>query len=273
MYHFHLSAQQFHPIIHGFALYLSHHIGAMVRVVLLFAAASVVSCDQRPAIFTDTERRHADSVVSTARGVDGLRRLQQRLYATGDRLGSIVALRELGRELRNESRFEEALRVHSEGLRQAETVADTTEWIQALNNIGTDYRRMGILDVAQEYHYNAWQLSEAHADTTFSAQKNLVMSLNGLGNVYLAMGNYPRADSMFRLALRGERLLRSTVGQAINYANLGAIFEHRGQLDSAWTYYRMSMQHNREAGSTLGIALCHTYYGSLYEKSGQYGKA
>lgn len=199
-----------------------------MRVVLLFAAASVVSCDQRPAIFTDTERRHADSVVSTARGVDGLRRLQQRLYATGDRLGSIVALRELGRELRNESRFEEALCVHSEGLRQAETVADTTEWIQALNNIGTDYRRMGILDVAQEYHYNAWQLSEAHADTTFSAQKNLVMSLNGLGNVYLTMGNYPRADSMFRLALRGERLLRSTVGQAINYANLGAIFEHRG---------------------------------------------
>lgn len=63
------------------------------------------------------------------------------------------------------------------------------------------------------------------------------------------------------------------MGQAINYADLGAIFEHRGQLDSAWTYYRMSMQHNCEAGSTLGIALCHTYYGSLYEKSGQYDKA
>ena len=56
-------------------------------------------------------------------------------------LGSIVAYRAMGKELRNDSRFDEALKVHSEGLKLAETLGDTLEIVQALNNIGTVYRR------------------------------------------------------------------------------------------------------------------------------------
>ena len=195
------------------------------------------------------------------------------MESEGDRLGSIIALREWGKALRNESRFEEALSVHSKGQQQAEAVGDTLEWMQALNNIGTDYRQMGVLDVAQEYHYRAWTLSEECADTSSTTRKNRAISLNGLGNIYMTLGNYERADSALRMALEGERQLHSAVGQAINYANLGSIFEHRGQTDSAWVYYRKSMALNTEAGSTLGISLCHTYFGSLYKKSRQYDKA
>ena len=132
---------------------------------------------------------------------------------------------------------------------------------------------MGVLDVAQDYHYRAWKLSEECNDTTFTARKNRVVSLNGLGNIYMTLGNFERADSVLRMALKGETELHSALGQAINYANLGSIFEHRGQTDSAWVYYRKSMALNTEAGSTLGISLCHTYFGSLYEKARQYDKA
>jgi tetratricopeptide (TPR) repeat protein len=199
--------------------------------------------------------------------------LQKRLEIEGNYLGSIVALREWGKALRNESRFEEALRIHSEGLRQARAIGDTIELVQAMNNIGTDYRRMGVLDAAQEYHYRAWTLSEECADTSFTARKNRMVSLNGLGNIYLTLGNYERADSVLRMALKGEQELHSALGQAINYANLGSVFEHRGQTDSAWVCYRKSMALNTEAGSELGISLCHTYFGSLYERAGQYDKA
>ena len=223
--------------------------------------------------FTPDERKTVDSTVRSVHTPDSLALLQKQLESKGDRLGSVVALREWGKALRNESRFEEALRTHSEGLRQAESIGDTLEWVQALNNIGTDYRRMGVLDVAQEYHYRAWTLSEECADTSFTAKKNRVVSLNGLGNIYLELGNYERADSALRMALKGEQELNSALGQAINYANLGSIFEHRGQIDSAWAYYRKSMALNTEAGSDLGISLCHTYFGSLYEKAGQYDKA
>ena len=253
--------------------------GGGYRLILSALAAFIsiffllVSCGKKPVSFTPDERKMADSIVRSAHDIDSLALLQKRMESEGDRLGSIIALREWGKALRNESRFEEALSVHSKGQQQAEAVGDTLEWVQALNNIGTDYRRMGVLDVAQEYHYRAWTLSEECADTSFTARKNRAISLNGLGNIYMTLGNYERADSALRMALEGERQLHSALGQAINYANLGSIFEHRGEIDSAWVYYRKSMALNTEAGSTLGISLCHTYFGSLYEKTRQYGKA
>ena len=233
----------------------------------------LVACEKSPTQITKDDREAADNLVRATLGTDSLAILQKRLESKGDRLGSVVALRELGKQLRNESRFEEALRIHSEGLRQVEVLGDTLEWVQALNNIGTDYRRMGVLDVAQAYHYRAWKLSEECADTTFMAKKNRVVSLNGLGNVYMSLGSYELADGVLRMALKGEQQLHSDLGQAINYANLGSIFEHRGQTDSTWVYYRKSMELNKKSGSDLGISLCHTYYGSLYERAKEYDKA
>ena len=211
----------------GYRLILSA-LAAFISVCLL-----LVSCGKKSVSFTPDERKMADSIVRFAHDIDSLALLQKRMESEGDRLGSIIALREWGKVLRNESRFEEALNVHSKGQQQAEAVGDTLEWVQALNNIGTDYRRMGVLDVAQEYHYRAWTLSEECADTSSTTRKNRAISLNGLGNIYMTLGNYERADSALRMALEGERQLHSALGQAINYANLGSIFEHRGQTDSA----------------------------------------
>ncbi|WP_455074890.1 hybrid sensor histidine kinase/response regulator transcription factor [Prevotella fusca] len=233
----------------------------------------LVSCEKKCVTFTAEERKAADSVVKSVAGVDSLSLLQKRLEKKGDKLGSIVALREWGKLLRGESRFEEALSVHSKGQQQAEAIGDTLELVMALNNIGTDYRRMGVLDLAQDYHYRAWMLCKECTDTSYVARKNRVVSLNGLGNVYMTLGNFERADSVLRLALAGEQRLNSAVGQAINYANLGSIFERHGKTDSAWVYYRKSMALNTEAENELGIALCHTNFGSLYEKARQYDKA
>ena len=68
-----------------------------------------VSCGGGSASFSGDERREAESIVRAVRGSDSLAVLQKRLEGEGNRLGSVVALRELGRRLRNESRFEEAL--------------------------------------------------------------------------------------------------------------------------------------------------------------------
>lgn len=241
--------------------------------LFLLTAIINVSCGRKTRTFTQEERQKAEAMVRSAGGIDSLESLQKRLEGSGDRLGSVVALREWGKELRNESRFVEALNIHSEGLRQAESIGDTLELVQALNNIGTDYRRMGMLDVAQDYHYRARIISEECHDTSFVAKKNRLVSINGLGNIYLTMKNYERADSAFRLALIGEKELNSSLGQAINYANLGAIYEDRGLLDSAWVNYRLSMLYNEEAGSRLGVALCHLYFGSLYEKEHRFDNA
>ena len=186
---------------------------------------------------------------------------------------SLARLRQEGKAMRNESRFDEALKLHTRGLDLAKEVGDTAEWIQALNNIGTDYRRMGILDVAQEYHYTAYRMCEESTDTAYVMRKNRVVSLNGLGNIYLSVGNLDRADTIFHLALEGERQLGSAVGQAINYANLGSIYSSQGRDEEALECYKQSMRLNRESENVLGQSLCHIYFGSLHEKHGDYEAA
>ncbi|MDD7438073.1 MAG: tetratricopeptide repeat protein [Bacteroidales bacterium] len=245
-----------------------------VLVVLLgiFVVLSP-SCRPKDTPITMSQRQAIEATIYAIKDIDSLELIQREMEASGDKLGSIVALRELGRQYRNDSKFDEALRAHSRSLILAEALHDTLEWIQALNNIGTNYRRMGILDVAQEYHYLAYKMCEASSDTSYVAFKNKAVSLNGLGNLYLTIGNYERADSAFRQSLQIEKDLDNKVGQAINYANLGAIFEHNGETDSAWVYYRKSMDFNQAANNTLGISLCHTYFGSLYEKSEEYDLA
>lgn len=233
----------------------------------------IASCGRKPVKLSQAERKALESAISSKRNIDTLIVLQKRMEKEGNILGSVIAYKEMGKLMRNDSQFDDALRWHSEGLKQAEAIGDTLETVQALNNIGTDYRRMGVLDVAQDYHYRAYAICMESTDTSFTARKNKVVSLNGLGNIYLTLRNYERADSAFRMALAGERLLKSDVGQAINYANLGSIYRSRGLSDSAWVYFRKSMEFNQRAKNTLGISLCHTYFGAMYEQEHRYDKA
>ena len=247
--------------------------------VLLYGCqdkSTSVTMEQREEIDNRIKKiRVEDSLVSLLDSIQSVRTLLKEKTDPVLDLTHLVVLRRLGKIRRDESRFDEALNTYNKCLNLAEVLRDTIEGIQALNNIGTCYRRLGLLDIAIDYHYRAWKMSEhkVKSDTSYMSKKSRVVSLNGLGNIYLTQGNYERADSALRMALAGEKELKSHLGQAINYSNLGAIYQHWEQHDSAWAYYRRSMQENRLAKSKLGIALCHVNFGSLYEQEGNYDKA
>ncbi|WP_315508382.1 tetratricopeptide repeat protein [Alloprevotella tannerae] len=170
------------------------------------------ACGRQSAGISYEDRVALEKRVEGLSSIDSIEALQHHFEENGNKIGSIIALRIKGKRLRDESRFEEAVRAHSEALRQAEALNDTLEWVRILNNIGTDYRRMSILDVAQEYHHRALKLSEEFSDTSKLALKNHVKSLNGLGNIYMSLGNLERADSVLRLALKGEQKLCRRAG-------------------------------------------------------------
>ena len=187
---------------------------------------------------------------------------------------SVLHYKNLGKNLRNAGQYNEALQAHNVGLDYARNSCDTLEVIQALNNIGTVYRRMGLLDEAASWHYQALTWCEMWSDSTSTtALKNRVVSLNGIGNVHLSMGNSQIAMGAFREALKGEAKLQSGTGQAINHANIGALYEEMGQVDSAWHHYTLSMKFNKETDNQLGIALCNNHFGRLYEMDGDFSKA
>ena len=225
--------------------------------------------------YSPRERQSIDStVLATRRNIDSLSLLLTNYTKQGSLLGVVITGEELGRQYRANSLFNEAIAIHQIGLESAQQLGDTLEIVQALNNIATNYRRMGVLDEASTYHYRALTYSERYSDKhSFDAKKNRLISLNGIGNIHLTLDNRQVADSIFRLALAGEKELESDVGMAINYANIGSIFESNGIIDSAYYYYQMSMDHNRLAKSDLGISLCHNHFGRLAEQRGAWDEA
>ena len=234
------------------------------------------SCHRKAAV-PDVERGQIDSVVYSVGDADSLARVMDSFISAGNLYGEMVAARELGKKLRNASQFYEAIDVHKRGLVAAEKLRDTVQIVQALNNIGTNYRRLAILDEASSYHYQALtycdQYSGSRNPDDRTARKNRVVSLNGIGNVQLTLGNADEAENAFRQALKGENELGSALGQAINYANLGSILESREMLDSARYYYGKSLEFNEKVKSDLGVSLCHAHFGRLAEKEGDYDAA
>ena len=176
--------------------------------------------------------------------------------------------------MRIASDFSKAIEYHQQSLEAAYALNDTLGIAQALNSIATDFRRIGAYPEASEYHYQALYLSESYSGRDeFTGRKNRVMAINGLGNIYLSFGNLNEAESLFKEALAEEKALQSNLGQAINYANLGAIFEQRAMYDSAYYYYQRSMEQNVAAESRLGVGLCHIYFGQIHELKEELDKA
>ena len=243
---------------------------ALCFIFQLFSCQTKLNTDD-----ISLEKHRADSIaVRYKSSIDSLIALRQFYQETDNTIGEMVVLKYLGQAYREDNKFIQAVEIHDTEFKIASELCDTPAMIQALNNIGTNHRRMGILDDATKYHFSALNLCEKYSDKeSYRSKKNRVVSLNGIGNISLRIGDNATADSVFRKALAGESELNSALGQAINYANLGAIFEEENLLDSAWVYYRKSMEMNIEAKSELGISLCHGHFGDLYVKEGQIEKA
>lgn len=247
----------------------------LLAVTCLAVVFLLTSCHSSPSpSHLQALRSHADSIVDEVDGEQSLDSLVNVAERKGDRMLEMRARKKLGRVYREANFFIKAIDCHTRELKLAEQLGDTIAAVQALNNIGTNFRRMGILDEAVDYHYRGLHLCEEFSlkdDST--ARKNRVISLNGIGNICLTLGDTETADSVFNAALEGEKRLGSHLGQAINYANLGSLYERNGQIDSAWTFYRRSMEQNRLAKSDLGISLCYTHFGRLNEKQGRRAEA
>ena len=95
---------------------------------------------------------------------------------------------------------------------------------------------------------------------------------NNLSN-FINFNDFDEAESKFREALRGEINNESNLGQAINYANIGAVFQKRQQYDSAYYYYNLSMLKNQLIGSQLGVGLCYKHFGEILEAQNENIKA
>ena len=249
----------------------------MKRTVIIFSillSFITFSCKDDTIKYSNSYDAEAAAIADSVRDIESLERYVEHYESLNEKRAALLVRQKLGSELRNKSDFYTAVEVHSKCIADAEEIKDTLQLIIALNNQGTNFRRIGDLEQASTNHYRALELCDYTLnDTSFVARKNRVRTLNGLGNVMLSLGNDEVAEDMFRRALKGEAELNSATGQAINYANIGAIKERKGELDSARVYYNMSMDKNRECNNLIGISLCYQNIGELDEAAGKHVEA
>ncbi len=247
---------------------------AAQKLAILFVVMALLNQCTSPEMQTEEEtkyRKEISSKLYKIRNEDTLQIVLQQYIDKKDDVGQMICYKQLGSRQRENARFSDAISSHQQGLEIALKLNDTIEIVQAMNNLGTNFRRIGAQSEASQYHYQALHYAEAWSGLhTPAGTKNRVVSLNGIGNISLTLGYYNDAEKHFREALKDEIALKSPIGQAINYANLGAVFEERQQYDSAYVYFQKSLEQNKIGKSDMGIGLCLIHLGEIYEKEQKY---
>ncbi len=247
------------------------------RLIALFVIISIFSQCTSPENKTEENTDYKQELSSNLwkiRDVDSLQIILKQFTEQNDQIGEMLTYKVMGVRQRDNARFSDAIYSHQEGLDIAIKLHDTIEIVQAMNNLGTNFRRIGAHSEASQYHFQALHYAETWSGlNTPEGTKNRIISLNGIGNISLMLGFYNDAEEKFREALKEEAKADSPIGQAINYANIGAIFQIRQQFDSAYVYYNKSLEQNKIAKSNMGIGLCLIHLGELNEKEGKYNLA
>jgi signal transduction histidine kinase/DNA-binding response OmpR family regulator len=221
----------------------------------------IVSCEQ-----TNKQKERSESVHVFQDGVDVIDTektiLRTEIYSQASRDSLKIVVNELnakGSEQRNTALFKEALSTHFQALQLAEEIGDSTGTVQALNNIGTDLRRTASNTEAMEYHLRALEL----VGDKPNLRKSKAIAMNGLGNIFLSLEKPLDAINYFKQSLDIEKALKSHLGQAINYANLGAAMHQQKNYNLALDYYLISLEHNIFIGSQIGMAICKNAIGEI----------
>ena len=191
-----------------------------------------------------------------------------------NKLGQMLTFRYLGNEHRASSRFRAAIENHTQSLQLAYEILDTLNITISLNELGTDFRRVGSFDEASPYHYRALQLAESYkGKDSILVERNMASAYNGIGSICRAMNEYEETVRVYLKALELEHKHNNYRGIAINYANIGAVYFDKGDYDKAEEYYQISLENNIKAKLPTGIALCRINIGRIYEIQGEYDKA
>ncbi|MDL2241754.1 response regulator [Bacteroidales bacterium OttesenSCG-928-L03] len=193
---------------------------------------------------------------------------------SGNKIGQQTMYRVLGNEARNSSRFREAIENHTAALQIGYEIGDTVFITTVLNELGTDFRRIGALNEAAPYHFLALRIAEEYrGEDTATISRNKASSYNGLGVIYHSIDEEQEAIRCYENALEIEIRNNNLRGMAMNTANIGSVYFDLGEQEKAEAYYRMSLEYNEKANLPFGIALCLIHIGNIYETQGDNTRA
>ncbi|UOY08617.1 tetratricopeptide repeat protein [Muricauda sp. SCSIO 64092] len=183
------------------------------------------------------------------------------------------ALNQKGTVYRNLSQFKKAVALHQNALDVAREVDNKEFIVFSLNMLGVVYTRTDAIKTALDYNQRALEVAESIDDPSYHIKRNVNISLNGIGNLYKALGQYDLAISQFERALELEGQLGNKLGLAIDNQNIGECLELKGNLEEALKRYQKSLALNEEIKNNYGRVICKNAIAQVYLKQGSPNKA
>lgn len=180
--------------------------------------------------------------------------------------GIIFSKIALGNQYRNKSLFDDSKKVLKSALKTAREHKLIEYEIVSLNMLGVVNRRQDRIRPALDYHQEALALAEMQPEKTKNIQKNIAISHNSMGNIYVSTRQYELALNEFKQSLAIEIEAKNKLGLAINYHNIGAVYEAYEKLDDALKSYFKSLEYNEEINSDIGRIICNNSIGGIYVK-------
>ena len=138
---------------------------------------------------------------------------------------------------RSQNRFEKAMQYRKHALPYLEYTTDTLEHISALNNLAVALRKLNLENEAFHYYIKAKSLADK-----IHHKKSQAIALHGMANVFIDLGDYPRAIQFLHQSYRLEVERNNLRGIEYNYANLAEAYIMMHRFDSAQYYLSKMME-------------------------------
>lgn len=175
--------------------------------------------------------------------------------------------------LRDKAYYQEALKINADVLKAAKKNHNLEFEIVALNMQGVVYRRLDSIRLATNYHQKALELAENRKHKNETILRNIAISCNSIGNIYLTLDQFDLAKEKFEKALVIEKKIGNNLGLAINHQNIGGIYEKKNELDKALAAYYLSLKYNEIINSDVGKLICYNSLGQVFLKQNKINKA
>lgn len=180
--------------------------------------------------------------------------------------GEAYALDMLAVIYRNKSMYNKAIDTHKKAFAVGQTLPNIDFKVTSLNMLGVVYRRMDEVRTSLDFHKQALMIAESSGKKTEQNLRNIAVSYNSIGNLYLTLRQYDLAEEQFKKALEIEKKVNNKLGLAINLQNLGGVYEEMGELSLAMESYNESLKYNKEIHSELGEMICSNSIGQILLK-------
>src|ERR1051325_1150778 len=98
-------------------------------------------------------------------------------------------------------------------------------------------------------------------------------TLCNMGNVFIALGDYPVALDYYLRALKLAESLNNKAEIARDLGNIGVVYSYEGDYSETLEYYLKALKLKQELGNKVEIAITSGNIGIVYFRKGEYSKA